>query len=164
MTASQILLVEEIKQQVTQNWHHYPPASLQRINETEAALGFHLPELLKELYLQVANGGFGPRYKITGLAGGALDDVYQQTLVAVYQNYSSPSPKRSRNRWPEQLAPFCDWGCLIKSCLDCTKPEAPVILYDPNKRTWKASFQLEAASFEEWLEEYFIKGERKPQK
>jgi len=40
----------------------YPPATEDQLLATEAALGFPLPPLLRALYAQVANGGFGFGY------------------------------------------------------------------------------------------------------
>jgi hypothetical protein len=48
----------------------FSPATEQQIKETEQQLGFPLPPLLHRLYAQVANGGFGPGYGITGVIGG----------------------------------------------------------------------------------------------
>jgi hypothetical protein len=48
----------------------FPPATEQQIRETEQQLGFPLPPLLRLLYTQIANGGFGPGYGIIGVAGG----------------------------------------------------------------------------------------------
>src|SRR5258708_27179168 len=42
----------------------YPPATEEQLLATEEALGFPLPPALRALYLQVANGGFGPGYDI----------------------------------------------------------------------------------------------------
>src|SRR5438067_9804857 len=50
--------------------HHYPPATEQQLLATEAALGFQLPSILRNLYAQVANGGFGPGFGIVGTLGG----------------------------------------------------------------------------------------------
>jgi hypothetical protein len=38
----------------------YPPVTSEQVKETEALLGFQLPRLLTRLYVEVANGGFGP--------------------------------------------------------------------------------------------------------
>src|SRR5713101_8141546 len=38
----------------------YPPATEEQLRASEQALGFLLPPLLRTLYAQVANGGFGP--------------------------------------------------------------------------------------------------------
>jgi hypothetical protein len=45
----------------------YPPVTLAVLYEAETRLGFSLPTLLRELYLLVGNGGFGPEYGLWGL-------------------------------------------------------------------------------------------------
>lgn len=48
----------------------YPPASEEQLYATETALGFLLPPVLRALYAEVANGGFGPGGGIQGALGG----------------------------------------------------------------------------------------------
>ena len=48
----------------------FPPATEEQIRDTEQQLGFPLPPLLRLLYTEVANGGFGPPYGIVGTPGG----------------------------------------------------------------------------------------------
>jgi SMI1 / KNR4 family (SUKH-1) len=48
----------------------FPPVREQQLKKTERQLGFSLPPLLRLLYTQIANGGFGPGYGITGAIGG----------------------------------------------------------------------------------------------
>ena len=37
-----------------------PPATAENLRKTEQVLGFQMPELLRTLYREVGNGGFGP--------------------------------------------------------------------------------------------------------
>lgn len=62
-----IALKKEAQGQVT---FAFPKASEQQIKETEQPLGFSLPPLLRLLYTQIANGGFGPGYGIIGAKNG----------------------------------------------------------------------------------------------
>jgi hypothetical protein len=48
----------------------YPPASAEQLLATEEALGFPLPPVLRALYAEVANGGFGFGYGLRGAIGG----------------------------------------------------------------------------------------------
>ena len=48
----------------------FPPATEDQIQETEQQLGFPLPPLLRLLYTEIANGGFGPGFGIAGTPGG----------------------------------------------------------------------------------------------
>jgi hypothetical protein len=65
--------------------------SSQAVAEAESELGFALPPLLTRLYREVANGGFGPGYKLLPLIG---DD---RTAMATYraeraQSQAEPPP------------------------------------------------------------------------
>lgn len=51
----------------------YPPVTMLKVEAAEEKLAFGLPPLLRELYTQVGNGGFGPGYGIFGLEGGYTD-------------------------------------------------------------------------------------------
>jgi len=49
-------------------------ASAQALADAEGEMGIVLPEQLRSIYLNVANGGVGPGYKILGVEGGHLSD------------------------------------------------------------------------------------------
>ena len=53
----------------------YPPATPGDIATAEEKIGFHLPELLKEIYQIIGNGGFGPGYGLIGIGDGYRDDI-----------------------------------------------------------------------------------------
>lgn len=57
-----------------------PPANPGVVAAAEAEVGFRLPDLLRRMYLEVANGGFGPFYGLLGLDGGATDDLGYNAL------------------------------------------------------------------------------------
>ena len=48
----------------------FPKASEAQLQMTEEVMGFAHPPLLRELYLQIANGGFGPDTGLIGSLGG----------------------------------------------------------------------------------------------
>ena len=52
----------------------FPPATEEQLARTEEVMGFAHPPLLRALYLQVANGGFGPGTGIIGAFGGYCTD------------------------------------------------------------------------------------------
>ena len=125
-----------------------PPATEAEIAATERALGVRLPALLRRLYREVGNGGFGPGDGLLGL----------------------PASEAGASALPRGLISICEWGSGIISCLDCSGPDAPVVRLDPNMP--KADVRtrvpaalhyarapevgvacwLEAASLEGWLE------------
>jgi hypothetical protein len=98
----------------------YPTATPEEVAAAEQHLGFPLPGLLRRLYLEVGNGGFGPGYGLLSLRTAALR---AETLVEVYD-----ALQEQWEAWPPRLVPVADWGCGIYSCLDCSQEEAPVIV------------------------------------
>lgn len=63
----------------------YPPATEEQLRQTEDLLGFLLPPLLHALYMQIANGGFGPGYGIIGAIGGfPLEDGMGENIAQGY--------------------------------------------------------------------------------
>ncbi len=129
-------------------------ATPEAIVSAEAALGRPLPPLLSELYVHVANGGFGPGYGFIGLPGGALLDT-GASLVSLYQGFRQPDPEDPEWAWPSRLLPVSHWGCAVYSCVSFTYPY-PVVRFDPNGHElgtrWEGAFQPEAQSFEVWFQ------------
>lgn len=82
------------------------PASPRAVRRFERRVGAPLPPLLRRLYLEVGDGGFGPGYGLIG-----LDD-----------------PERKRGAAPRML--LCHWGCGITSDLDLA--DGQVWGSDPN--------------------------------
>jgi hypothetical protein len=157
----------------------YPPTTPAIVEEAEAKMGFHLPPLLRELYTQVGNGGFGPGYGIFGLEGGYVDpDIINNfqggTLVEWYfsfrwmddnipelkhdfKNNSSlfidPEPKPENWGWFDKLVPICNHGCWQLSCIDCSKSTFPVLFFIG----YNCELQLASHTFDEWLEDWLLK-------
>ena len=70
-----------------------------QLAEAERRLGFALPPLLRRLYAEVANGGFGPGTGILGIAGGwatgrrqTVEDLYAEMLDAVQEGRPGLGP------------------------------------------------------------------------
>lgn len=124
----------------------YPPAPPEVVTRAEQQLGFALPPLLKRLYTEVANGGFGPG--LVGLEGGYADEEWpEDTLVGLYHGYREYAahlmecePEVGAEPWPERLLPVCSEGCAMMLCLDCSEPEMPVVRYDPHYHPWPRRF------------------------
>jgi len=131
----------------------YPVAGDRDITSAEAQLGFTLPLLLKDIYLHVANGGFGPGYGLLGIHGGAYEPIgdKQYTMLDLYKAFRN---RRKNPPWPDFLLPIAYWGCEIYSCVDCQLSEAPVFAFDPNRHgdgPWRCDCRLHANSLTEWL-------------
>jgi hypothetical protein len=129
-----------------------PLATETSIAADEHKLGLTLPSLLKRLYMEIGNGGWGPGYGLLGLTGGMKDDI-GHTAVEDYLLRRGRDPDDPDWRWPEGLLPICHWGCAIYSCLNCLPPAPQMIVFDPNvdRSSWGDAFFPERLKFEEWV-------------
>ncbi len=127
-----------------------PPASEKDLRDSEYALGFSIPEPLRRLYSEIGNGGFGPGYGFYGLIGGT-EWHPDESVVYLYNLLRKGDPEDPAFSWPYMLLPILDWGCAIRSCVDCSTPSLSVIRHDPNLDALK-QFQNENWHLEEWLQ------------
>ncbi len=104
-----------------------PPVTATELAQAEALLGFPLPRLLKSIYLEVGNGGFGPGYGLFRL-----------------------------HKWPEKVVMICEWGCNIYSYLDCSTFGCPVLRLDHNTSMRKLTPESPSFSqwLDDWLHEW----------
>jgi hypothetical protein len=144
-------------QQVDMHWSAPPPpkpADPADIAADEKRLGFALPPLLKRIYVEIGNGGFGPGYGLTGLTNVVPDDL-GHTVPASYELRRHQDPADSKWKWPFALLPICHWGCAIVSCVDCSNSNFAMRVFDPNvhddEQDWTDSSFDDAASFEAWI-------------
>ncbi|MFI2371764.1 SMI1/KNR4 family protein [Streptomyces sp. NPDC018833] len=93
-----------------------PPAAPEAIAEAEQTIGFPLPPLLRRLYLEVANGGFGPDEGILGVSGGRAQGNFWD-IAELYEDGPDPS-----GRIPAGLVLIYDWGGTIWSLVDFREP------------------------------------------
>jgi len=102
------------------------PATEEQLRVTEQALGYPLPPLLKNLYMQIANGGFGPGYGLRGALGGYSTGEtiveYYVSLGSIPSNYKEYEKtfEFSSEAWPSSLLPLCPMGCGVEICLSST--------------------------------------------
>lgn len=99
----------------------YPPATAEEIADAESDLGFRLPSLLRRIYAEVADGRFGPGYGLFPVRHGRVEPGQEGSLVEI-RNQLVADP-----RWHYLLLPICDWGCAIRSCLDCRMDDGPIV-------------------------------------
>src|SRR5207249_395965 len=71
---------------------YYPPATESQLLATEIALEFQLPPVLRSLYAQVANGGFGPGFGILGALGGFACSNIGGNVVEAYHALTDGTP------------------------------------------------------------------------
>ena len=118
----------------------------QDIADAERVLGFALPPLLRELYLHVANGDFGPGYTLLPLVGAG------RTATAEY----GPPHAAPAEYWPRGVVPILDWGCGMYAAIDCLDPDAPVLLFEPNAgpEDWAEAWFTDSPSLAQWLDSW----------
>ncbi|MCP2337747.1 SMI1/KNR4 family protein [Actinomadura rupiterrae] len=125
----------------------YPPVTMAELHAAEEQLGRRLPELLRRMYTEVANGGFGPNHGILGLAdGGPHDD---RTAVQEYLEHPELN---------DDLGfPLIAGGCNVWWYVSLTQPGNPVHLFDWDGWDWPerdpptAAVAYTAPTLADWL-------------
>jgi hypothetical protein len=130
-----------------------PPLSEAEIRDAEDKLGFRLPDLLRELYTEIGNGGFGPGQglmRLKDLRPGEQSAV--DSYIANHQEY----PDMPNWKWPTGVLQICDWGCNNYSCVDCIAPPNPVLTFEPGgiDEPMEQSFVKTRDSLESWLRDW----------
>lgn len=137
----------------------YAPATEEQLLVTEEILGFPLPPLLRAVYSQIANGGFGPGYGILGAVGGYDSFInYHLSEKRHYRQVDFADMERRSTSaevilipdyvWPDRFLCFCHWGCAIYSYIDC---ETGRIFRGESWWQNAYGFKYEAPSLEHWL-------------
>ena len=139
--------------------HHSPkpasPVSAADIDAVEKALGQRLPPLLTEIYRFVGNGGFGPGYGLTGLSGGATDDLGNDVLT-LYRSFREADPEDPEWHWPSNLLPVCHLGDGMQICVRLDDPTQGLVLFDPSGCgpgvSWEGAFRPISHDLASWLQ------------
>lgn len=126
-----------------------PPATAAWLAVAEAELGFALPDVMRRVYAEVADGGFGP-------AGGLLPLA---DVVATYHRYRVDPPMAPEGQtWPSWLLPVIRYDLGVDA-VDATTGR--VISWDHETLTersagpgWRRTFREIASSLEAWLDEW----------
>jgi len=132
---------------------HLRPADPEVVASDQPQLGFRLPPLMKRIYIEIGNGGFGPGYGLIGLTNGAPDDT-GKTGPDIYAQFRDVHADEPGLRWPHGLSPICHWGCAILSCVDCADTNFRMRVFDPNVyegEDWAGCLFEESAGFDEWI-------------
>ncbi|MFM7164380.1 MAG: SMI1/KNR4 family protein [Planctomycetaceae bacterium] len=102
-----------------------PPETIAAVEEQ---LGFRLPATLSRIYTEIANGGIGPGYGIFPVhSEPETNDLVDMFRYCLEGNGSIPNWN-----WPGTLLPFVSHGCGIYECIDCSVPEYPVHIHNPD--------------------------------
>jgi hypothetical protein len=117
------------------------PASEAAIARAEDELGFALPDDLRQLYLEVADGGFGPDRGLYSLT----------RLVARHHEFTDEPIGERGQKWPKNLLPISGEEWDVHS-IDLKS--GSIVYWDVEEIDyggWKKSFRPEAESLGEWL-------------
>ena len=133
------------------------PATPEALERAEARMGLAIPPLLRRLYGEVANGGFGPSSGIIGIQGGWTDQD-GRTVEALFAMMSEGDPDEPRWRWPAGLVPIVDESPAW-TCIDASDPRGPIVDFDWEEIEyggWNAAFSEVAPSVEQWLSDWVV--------
>lgn len=112
-----------------------PPTDPDQLAEAEARLGFPLPDLLRRLYTEVGNGGFGPVFGLLPLSRASLGDdppaAAEFDLVGQYEWLRGAELARlAGTGWRLGQVPAFYCGCTVFEFVDCLAPGGPVVPLD----------------------------------
>jgi hypothetical protein len=128
-----------------------PPVSESDLTRAEESLGFRLHPLLRRLYAEVADGGFGPvGYTVHPLVTAVLRTAAMAPRTGVDLRDDE------RLYWPFEAVAIMDWGCAMDAVVDCRSPEGTVLLVDPNPGLPDRAGEwfLDSESLAGWLESW----------
>lgn len=116
------------------------PASEAHVAAAERVIGYPIPPLLRRLYLEVADGGFGPGDRRFGVLGVHAPGADEELITSAYD----------QGLWdlddvhvPYGLVRFYDWGCAMWSLVDFREPSGPMWGAD-NGRLFREDLDLAA--------------------
>ncbi|MEU8138815.1 SMI1/KNR4 family protein [Streptodolium elevatio] len=109
----------------------FPPASAADVEAAERRIGYALPDLLRRVYTEIGDGGFGPDFGLVSLRRGQRmpGDLTDWPSVHTDRTHRYGAPPRS---W--LLLAF--GGCSMEWHLSLTAVGNPVLLYDADG--WEA--------------------------
>ena len=144
-----------------------PPVLQEALEEFEREFGFRLPTLVRRLYTEVADGGYGPSWGIHRLWSPPGTDFERwwdepMSVEAWYRLYrqerEKDEPPGYWQYWPEPSIRFCEVGCNTLICVDCTTDEGRVFMDDPNLgRDARECLLPVADSVAQWLSDWLQK-------
>jgi hypothetical protein len=128
---------------------HLPgPASADDVTVFEQVVGHPMPELLKRIYLEVANGGFGPREAVSVTE---TDDWFSDCadITMAYRAFTAPD-----DILPSGIVPLMDRGCAMWTLIDFRTADGQMWDWDPNLCCVRHAPAPIGQSFAQWLTDW----------
>lgn len=151
--ASPQRLVDRLVERAARARDRFPPVTDKIVKAAEKKLGFALPPLLRDVYLEVANGGIGVGNSLLCLKAPTRD---VDDLVTRYVTQTTEVPPPPFHPWPARFLTIADLGCNVTFELDWQDPAGPVYELDMNagdpEAPWEDSMELHSPSLAEWFE------------
>ncbi|MGW5636298.1 hypothetical protein [Streptomyces sp. NPDC003832] len=129
----------------------FPPIPMPEVEAAERRIGRRLPELLRRLYTEVANGGFGPDSGLASLTDGnrAPGHLHDWPCAAgVHERNQSQG-------MPSSWLLLAYGGCTMEWHVSLSAVDNPVLLYDSDGYTVGQSphngLRHATASLRTWL-------------
>jgi hypothetical protein len=125
-----------------------PPISEAEFETFERDSGLRLPDFLRRVYTEVANGGFGPAWGVNPLTGDEEMSIASWDRIVRSAKHDDPE-----HPWPEDLIRLCEIGCNMYYGVDVTVRPSPVFKVDPTCGSTNIDKWLtrESDSVTDWL-------------
>ncbi|MEW1638519.1 hypothetical protein AB0469_31240 [Streptomyces sp. NPDC093801] len=104
----------------------FPPLSGAQVAHAERKIGYRLPGLLRRIYTEIGDGGFGPEGGLASLVPGRRPPGYR----ADWHCALTVRDRRPRTAPPRSWFPLTDGGCSMEWYVSLTAVDHPVLLYD----------------------------------
>ncbi|KOG31660.1 hypothetical protein ADK37_30095 [Streptomyces resistomycificus] len=128
------------------------PASAENVAAFERVVGYPMPKLLRRMYLEVANGGFGP-WEAVSLTdtGDWFSDCAD--ITTAYRDFVDPE-----HGLPPGIVPLMDRGCAMWTLIDFRTEDGQIWDWDPNLCCTRHASAPLGQSLAQWLIDW-IRGE-----
>jgi hypothetical protein len=124
------------------------PASGEDVAEVERLVGHPMPQLLRRLYLEIANGGFGP-WQVVSLTdtGNWFSDCADIAMAC--QQFAAPD-----HPLPSGIVPLMDRGCAMWAMIDFRTADGQMWDWDPNLCCLPHALAPLEQSLAQWLTDW----------
>lgn len=124
------------------------PASVDDVRAVEQMVGQPMPPLLRRLYLEVANGGFGPGGVVSLTdTGDWFSDCAD--ITEAYRDFADPECPL-----PLGIVPLMDRGCAMWALVDFKTADGQMWDWDPNLCCVDHALAPLGQSLAQWLTDW----------